>query len=187
MLVLIAAQTLDGYIARPDRPGTDFCSDADATFLRDALKGFDSLIMGRKTYHTLRDRILNSDTQRFLRKIATRDPDIHAKDHRTDLIEFTSDSPAATLAELARRGRKKTALLGGSEIYAQYLAAGLVDELWITVEPLLFGAGTALLAAPCELPLKLQSVTQLGENVVLLKYKSEAPAAAIESYREITP
>lgn len=186
MLVLIAAQTLDGYIARPDRPGTDFCSEADAAFLREALKEFDSLIMGRKTYHTLRERILNSDTQRFLRKIVTRSPDIHAKDQRDDLIEFTGDTPAEILNELDRRGRKKTALLGGSEIYAQYLAAGLVDELWITVEPLLFGAGTALLAAPCELALQLVSVSRLSENVVLLKYKNKEPAMERESSGEIT-
>ncbi len=171
MLILIAAQSLDGFIARPDRPGTDFCSDADARFLHESLKDFDSLIMGRKTYDTLRDRILNSDTTRYLRKIVTRSPQTHSADTRPDLVEFTAAKPADLLAELAARGRKKTALLGGGEIYTQYLKAGHVDELWITVEPLLFGGGTPLLSVEHELKLELLSTQQLGENTVLLKYK----------------
>ncbi len=171
MLILIAAQSIDGFIARADRPGTDFCSDADANFLRTALKDFDSLIMGRKTYDTLRERILNSDTRRYLRKIVTRDPANYSADTRPELVEFTSASPADTLAELAKRGRKKTALLGGGEIYTQYLAAGLVDELWLSVEPLLFGAGTPLINKDCQQKLELLSSAPLGDNTILLKYK----------------
>lgn len=171
MLTLIAAQTLDGFIARPERPGTDFCSAADASFLRQALKDFDSLVMGRKTYDTLRERILNSNTKRFLRKIITRYPSDYAADVRPELVEFTSESPLAVLSELAKRGRKKTALLGGGEIYSQYLAAGRVDEFWLTLEPKLFGAGTPLLTQKLELDLELLSSSPLGPNVLLLKYR----------------
>ncbi|MBD5778625.1 dihydrofolate reductase [Pelagicoccus sp. NFK12] len=171
MLILIAAQSLDGFIARPDRAGTDFCSEADASFLRDTLKKFDSLIMGRKTFETLRERILNSDTKRYLRKIITRSPAAYAADTRPDLVEFTDQPPIETLSELAGRGRKKTALLGGGEIYTQYLEAGVVDELWITIEPLLFGGGTPLLGKANERPLKLLSHHRLSDETLLLKYK----------------
>lgn len=171
MLILIAAQSLDGFIARPNQPGTDFCSDADAEFLRNELKSFDSLIMGRKTYDTLRERILNSNTQRYLRKIVTRTPANYQSDTRPGLVEFTNAQAEATLSELTERGRKKTALLGGGEIYTQYLQAGLVDELWITIEPFLFGSGTPLFAAKTERTLELISSSQLGTNTSLLKYK----------------
>lgn len=170
MLILIAAQSLDGYIARPDRPGTDFCSDADATFLRSALREFDSLIMGRKTYDTLRDRIQNSDTTRYLRKIITRSPATYAADTRPNLVEFTDQSPQKILEELQTRNRNRIALLGGSQIYAQFLAANLVDELWITLEPILFGDGTPLLSAANELPLTLLESRPLSPNTLLLKY-----------------
>lgn len=170
MLILIAAQTIDGFISRPDRPGTDFCSAADATFLSKTLKDFDSLIIGRRTYETIRERIQNSTTTQFLRKIITRAPDQFASEAKPGLIEFTSDSPQQVVSELRERGRGKTALLGGGEIYSQYLAAGLVDALWITVEPLLFGAGTPLLNKPLELSFELHSSTPLDENTLLLKY-----------------
>lgn len=171
MLTLIAAQSIDGFIARHDQPGTAFCSDADTAFLRDALTDFDSLIMGRKTFDTLRQRILSSPTTRYLRKIITRDPAAHAADTQTNLVEFTSDSPTEILAELAQRGRHKTALLGGGEIYTQYLAAKRVDELWITLEPHLFGSGTRLTTQALDLSFQLHTSAQLAPNTLLLKYR----------------
>ncbi|MBK1878896.1 dihydrofolate reductase family protein [Pelagicoccus mobilis] len=171
MLTLIAAQSLDGYIARPGQSGTDFCSESDAQFLRSALKDFDSLIMGRKTYDTLRQRILNSDTTRYLRKIVTRDPGNHASDHRPELIEFTDQPPSEILAELTQRGRHRTALLGGGEIYTAFLKAGLVDELWLTLEPMLFGGGTPIFSAPHEIAFELKETRPLSQNTLLLKYR----------------
>jgi len=170
MLTLIAAQSLDGYIARPDQPGTGFCSDADAQFLGSALKNFDSLIMGRKTYTTLRERILKSDTTRYLRKIVTRSPEDYANDIRPDLIEFTAQPPTAILKELSKRGRKRTALLGGGEIYTAFLIAGLVDELWLTLEPYLFGGGTPLFTKEQEMQFKLKESQLLSSDTLLLKY-----------------
>jgi dihydrofolate reductase len=35
-LTLIAAQSLDGFITRHDTPGSDFVSDADRAFFREA-------------------------------------------------------------------------------------------------------------------------------------------------------
>ncbi|MBC2605823.1 dihydrofolate reductase [Pelagicoccus albus] len=170
-ITLIAAQSLDGFIARPDRPGTDFCSEADAAFLRSSLQNFDSMIMGRKTYETLRQRIQSSSSTRFLRKVVTRNPSDFEDEERPGLIEFTNLSPTQIQAELAKRGRKMTALLGGGQIYTHFLASGLVEELWITIEPILFGAGTPLLTKELELNLQLFESSQLSETSVLLKYK----------------
>lgn len=170
MLVLIAAQSIDGFIARHDRPGTDFCSDEDAQFLRESLRDFDSLIMGRKTYDNLRKQIQNSTTTRFLRKIVTKTPGQYQEEEKPDLIEFTNAGLQAILDELSQRGRTRTALLGGGEIYTQFLEANLVDELWITVEPFVFGKGTPLASTPINKQFRLLSSEQLGEHTLLLKY-----------------
>lgn len=60
--------------------------------------------------------------------------------------------------ELAREaaGGKDVALAGGAEAIQQYLAAGLLDELTLTVSPVLLGSGTRLFderAATAELDL----------------------------------
>ncbi|MBD1939808.1 dihydrofolate reductase family protein [Microcoleus sp. FACHB-68] len=52
------------------------------------------------------------------------------------------DLPAA-LQHLATLGLKRLAVLGGGELIASLLAVDLIDELWITVCPLILGGSTA--------------------------------------------
>ncbi|HVV58547.1 MAG TPA: dihydrofolate reductase family protein [Gaiellaceae bacterium] len=49
---------------------------------------------------------------------------------------------AAAVAELRRRGNALILSEGGPTLFASLLAAGLVDELFLTVSPLLAGRGT---------------------------------------------
>ncbi|MBI5831829.1 MAG: dihydrofolate reductase family protein [Armatimonadetes bacterium] len=52
-------------------------------------------------------------------------------------------SPARVLAHLAARGVHRVALLGGGELNAAWFAADLVDEIELTLAPLLFGGHSA--------------------------------------------
>ncbi len=47
------------------------------------------------------------------------------------------------LDELARSGIQQLALLGGGKIVGSFFEAGLVNELWLTVCPLILGGATA--------------------------------------------
>ncbi|MEG4045415.1 dihydrofolate reductase family protein [Microcoleus sp. Pol17_C1] len=76
--------------------------------------------------------------------------------------------------QLASFGIKRLAILGGGKLVASVLAAGLVDELWLTVCPLILGGadaptpveGEGFLAdlAP---KLELLTVKQVGQEVFL--------------------
>ncbi|MEG4800795.1 dihydrofolate reductase family protein [Microcoleus sp. ARI1-B5] len=76
--------------------------------------------------------------------------------------------------QLASLGIKRLAILGGGKLIASVLAAGLVDELWLTVCPLILGGadaptpveGKGFLAdfAP---KLELLAVKQVGQEVFL--------------------
>jgi len=76
--------------------------------------------------------------------------------------------------QLANFGIKRLAILGGGKLVASVLAAGLVDELWLTVCPLILGGadaptpveGEGFLAdlAP---KLELLAVKQVGQEVFL--------------------
>jgi len=76
--------------------------------------------------------------------------------------------------QLASFGIKRLAILGGGKLVASVLAAGLVDELWLTVCPLILGGadaptpveGKGFLAdlAP---KLELLAVKQVGQEVFL--------------------
>ncbi|WP_445176968.1 RibD family protein [Microcoleus sp.] len=76
--------------------------------------------------------------------------------------------------QLETIGIKRLAILGGGKLVASVLAAGLVDELWLTVCPLILGGADAPTAvegngflADLALKLELLAVKQVGQEVFL--------------------
>lgn len=170
-IVLIAAQSADGFIARHETPGSGFASPADQSHFREALKAFDACVMGSVTYVVDRQAILSRLTPGRLRLVLTRDPAKFAGDVSPGRLEFTSESPKAMVDRLRTLGHKRCALLGGAQVHSLFLDAGLVDELWLTVEPLLFGSGVPLLHTPTNFRMRLASHARLdGSDTLLLKY-----------------
>ncbi|MEU1686374.1 pyrimidine reductase family protein [Micromonospora sp. NPDC005707] len=90
---------------------------------------------------------------------------------------------AAGLAELRRRGLGQVLCEGGPHLFGALTAADLVDELCLTVAPLLAGAGPGRItagagSAPRHLPLR--HVLAAADGVLMLRYArdpGEAPPA----------
>ncbi len=143
-VVLIAAQSLDGWITRHGTAGDAFASAADKTHFRAAIRECDACVMGRATYEFSKDRMRPQAFPGLRRVVWTRRPDAYAAEAIPGALEFASESPAQTAVRLRADGRKRCALLGGGTVNAAWLAAGLVDEVCLTVESRLFGFGTAL-------------------------------------------
>ena len=58
---------------------------------------------------------------------------------------FVTDGIESALAQANEAaGGKDVTLGGGADVARQYLAAGLVDELWISLVPVLLGGGARL-------------------------------------------
>ncbi len=168
--VLIAAQSVDGFITRHDEPGVAFTSPEDKAYFRSVLAGFEVGVFGGETYRVSREAIRANPAGLRLRLVLTRTPDRYATDARPGSLEFTRAAPADLVADLRRRGFQRCALLGGSHAHSLFLEAGLVDEVWLTVEPLLFGGGTPLLARRTNVRLTLQTVDKLTPHTLVLKY-----------------
>ena len=79
-------------------------------------------------------------------------------------------SPHEVIADLQHRNKQRCAVLGGGEIYALFLASRLLDELWITVEPQIFGAGKPFVPFQVSVQLSLKECLHLSEDTLLLKY-----------------
>ena len=171
-VTLIAVQSLDGCITRHGMPGAGFASGADQAHFRAALRQFDCSVMGRATYETLHQNGTLPPAPGRRRIVLTRSPErFIAGDRRgLDGPEFSAAAPAEIVARLRADGHRACAVLGGGQIHSLFLEAGLVDELWLTIEPRLFGGGTRLIAGPADVRLRLQSHELLGEDVLLLKY-----------------
>ena len=82
----------------------------------------------------------------------------------------------AGLADLADRGLTRLVCEGGPTLFAGLLARGLVNELCLTLSPLLVGPAPHLLSVAPEPPPVLQLLSLLREDDVLLSRWAVDPA-----------
>ncbi len=137
------AISLDGFIARPDgaidwlsiasRPGEDYG-------YAELFASIDTLVLGRKTHDVAR----TFEPWPYAGKrcvVLT-----HGEGAATPFAhgeERASGPPAELVARLAREGARHVYVDGGSVIQ-QFLAAGLVDDVTLSVLPILLGDGIRL-------------------------------------------
>ena len=73
---------------------------------------------------------------------------------------------------LEKHGFKKILVGGGGKINSSFMKEGLVDEIIIQIEPLIFGKGIKLFAdEDFEAKLKLLETKMLSKNEIQLHYK----------------
>lgn len=179
-VVLIAVVSLDGRLTPPGEPGPGFASTEDQAWFPHALQEFDCAVMGRTTYETARDTIQAGARRGFLRLVLTHQPGRFGADVRTGAVEFATAGPAAALDLLARRGRSRCALLGGGLVYREFLDAGCVDAMWLTLEPVVLGGGTPLADGGTvrEGRFRLGEMRLLGPDTLLLNYQKPGRSLA---------
>jgi len=186
-VVLFAAQSLDGWITRHSLAGDAFASEADKIHFRAALRACDACVMGRTTYEISRERMRPQALPRLRRVVWTRTPAAWEAEAVPGVLEFTNEVPAVTVARLRADGRQRCALLGGGQVNAAWLAAGLVDEVCVTIESRIFSRGKPLADGGAGTSEELDVVLELLETrplaaggPVLLRYAvvKEAPRPA---------
>lgn len=163
-VLAIAAMSADGYIARSERDDVSWSSREDKRMFAATSRRAGVIVMGRRTFESMPEPLPDR-----LQIVMTHTPE--AFQQRPNHVEFTNSSPDAILRDLASRGFNEVVIGGGGAVYAQFVKANLVDELWLTVEPLLFGSGVPLLSGnSIERRMRLVSVTQLSPDTLQLKY-----------------
>ncbi|MEH1013002.1 pyrimidine reductase family protein [Micromonospora sp. CPCC 206060] len=96
-------------------------------------------------------------------------------DSVADLLRFGTDRVdlAAGLAELRRRGLGQVLCEGGPHLFGALTAADLVDEVCLTVAPLLAGAGASrITAGPPGMPrtMRLRHTLAAADGTLMLRY-----------------
>jgi len=169
-LVYYVAASLDGYIARPDG-AVDWLQRIEASGddhgYADFYQGIDGLLMGRATYDMVQgfgiDWPYPGKPCRVLARNPLRDPPPH--------VEGCHGTPLEALDRLAERGCRRVWLVGGGSLAGNCLAAGLLDELLVSVIPHLLGAGIPLFATGLERRLDLLAQRSFPSGVVQLHYR----------------
>lgn len=90
---------------------------------------------------------------------------------KTENVKWVTGEPEKILADLEKEGHKSAILGGGAFLNTQFLEKKLIDEIWLTVEPKIFGEGMGVFGGNFDLNLKLISVEKINDDSVVLKYK----------------
>lgn len=159
---LVAAVTQDGFIARSHDELANWSSGVDKKFFVQITKEAGVMIMGSTTYDTIGRPLPGRKTV-----IYTSQP---GKYKGVDVMT-TRAKPATLLKRLAAEGYEHVTICGGSVIYNMFMQAGLVTDLYITIEPVTFGEGIPLFAPETHLSLKLIDTQQLTPEVALMHYR----------------
>jgi len=163
-VVAIAAMTIDGKIALHSRHFTDWTSREDKSFLRAVLDDYEVIVLGNNTY-----QIGGAAFSKRKCIVLTRSNQT-AQGKDGNLIFW---SPTISSIEAVLEPFRKVALLGGTQTYSYFLERDLIDELYLTIEPVVFGKGLNLFDCRDDLLMKfrLVSVRNLNETgTILLHY-----------------
>jgi dihydrofolate reductase len=163
---IVAVLSLDGRIARDSKHFTGWSSREDKEFLHSFLDNSDVVVVGRNTWVAARHRLSKRNCVVFTSKVdgvvVKGENLVFFNPRKSDFFDFVSKS-----------GFVKVAVLGGSMVFSYFLDNGLVDNIYLTVEPLVFGSGLCLFDSKFEIrKFNLVSFKRLNSNGSLLLHYS---------------
>lgn len=166
--IAIAAITLDGKIAKDDQHlSTEWTSQEDKIAFRILLKECDVVLIGNKTFQTAREPLSKRNCI-----VLTRSVENVKKEN--DLLTFINTEKTDLKQFIAEQNYKAVAILGGAQVYTYCLENRMMDELYLTIEPIVFGKGIDLFASKSFLDAKFELVSSERLNPqgsLFLRYK----------------
>ena len=168
-LIWCPAVTLDGNIATADG-NSDWPTEIGQQF-HDLIKKCGAVIVGRNTFDQYKGEVFPVDGATTI--VWTTKPEDKEK---VEGVEYVSGSPEEVLKYIENKGLHECVLAGGTSTNNAFVSSGLVDEITITIYPLLFGEGMRLLTLKnFESKLELVETNQIGDGVIRNKYRVIKP------------
>ena len=161
-IILMMAMTADGKIARTSDHFPDWTSKEDKKLFADTTKKHGVVIMGDKTFFTMPGPL--PDRLNIVFTLEKNPPQFENG-------KWVSGEPEKVLGELEKMGHESAILGGGANLNAQFLKKKLIDELWLTIEPKIFGDGLGIFKGESEADLKLLTIEKINDNSVVVKYE----------------
>ena len=171
---VFAGTSLDGFIARPDG-NIDWLNEANGVVPEGEDCGYaafmstvDALVMGRNTF----EQVLTFGAWPYGDKpvIVLSSKPLTLPNHLPDTVTHASGNPKELLVQFAEQGFKHLYLDGGATVQ-RFMAADCVDEITVTLIPIILGSGIPLFGnLPADVHLECQSVKHYDFGFVQLKY-----------------
>ncbi len=164
-LVLFIASTLDGYIATKDHNLNwlfNVEGEGDNGYT-EFYSTVDTFIMGRTTYDWL---MANVDVFPYKDKecyVFSRTPK-----EDTEYVSFVNKDIVLFSKELKSKSGKNIWIIGGGELLSDFIKEKLVDEIIVTIAPVLLGSGIPLFRQnDFQTLLRLNSINRFNQFVEL--------------------
>lgn len=157
------AITVNGMIAREDNSVS--WSDLEWKSFSSKINEIGNLIIGRRTYEVMK----NGDEFSKFKKVKII---VVTNSKISDKNVSVAESPKHALKILGKEGFKEALVAGGGKINSSFMKEGLVDEIYLDVEPLIFGKGIKLFAdEDFEAKLELMETKMFSKNEIQLHYR----------------
>lgn len=174
-VTLHMVSSLDGFIAKKDNSvawlenaGSAYAAGASVTAEEAAefVKAIDCYVMGSRTYeHALELGWVYGDT-----------PVIVVSSRKwpaaRESVEFYAGDLKKLLDEKLAPRYRNVWLVGGAMLCQRFLELGLVDEIRLTIAPVLLGDGLRMFASLTEQPWSLKNVVAYKNGFVELLYSA---------------
>ncbi|MCP8967876.1 dihydrofolate reductase family protein [Ectobacillus ponti] len=165
-VVLYIAASLDGYIADPeDSLDWLFRVEGEGDNGYGAFyETVDTILLGRRTY----DWIMEAEQGRFPYTGKECYVFSRTRQGRNEHVTFTDRDAASLVAQLQQQDGGRIWVVGGGDLLQDFLREQLVDELILTVAPVLLGKGIPLFQQmDVQTELLLQGTRRFGQFVEL--------------------
>lgn len=172
-IIIYLAASANGMISN-NRNVPDWLSPEYGQDFMDISQRTQAVIMGKTTYDILApDHLPLQETGSLV--VLTHDT---KRTPSQSNVLFISDGPEQIVAHLAAKGHTEAVIIGGAQTVGAFMKAGLVNELILVIEPVLFGKGLPLLKeVEQEYALSLSEVKKLNGHTVQLHYQVKGQRA----------
>ena len=164
---LYMAISANGLISNA-RNAPDWLSNEYGEGMMGIVQKKQAVIMGKNTYKILAPDYLplktTGTTVVFTNDVSATPPN--------PTVVYTNKQPEEIILMLEEKGHEEVVIIGGTATISEFMKANLVDEIYLIVEPVLFGSGLDLFKEPGgEHKLNLIEVMKLNDNTVQLHYR----------------
>ncbi|GAA4430882.1 dihydrofolate reductase family protein [Bremerella cremea] len=165
-IIYFVTASLDGYIARPDG-AIDWLTQAEGNEdfgFSEFLNSIDTVIQGRTTYEQVLTfgpyPYAEKQNYVFSRKLLQCQHAEIVRQPVTDFVRWIRKQPG-----------KDIWLVGGGQLAASFLHAGVIDELKVFIQPIILGQGLPLVSyVGRDTRLKLKNSSTFQQGLVQIDY-----------------
>lgn len=170
-VILAIVTSLDAKSTKGYQPPHFWASEEDQKYFKSLISQNNLIVMGKNTFSVSKNFI--KPTENKLRIVMVRNATEYNNIRIPKQLEFTNESPIQLIKRLTELGYKQMLLVSGPNLNTAFLKDKLVNELWLTLEPRIFGAGFSLVnTEQLDVKLQLLSFEKLNsQGTLLLKYQ----------------